>query len=39
MILGLDPSLRNFGWVLMEDDGIFLDKGMISTGAMMVFVQ
>ena len=24
MILGLDPSLRNFGWVLMEDEGTFL---------------
>ena len=39
MILGLDPSLRNFGWVLMEDDGTFLDKGMMSTGAKMVFVK
>ena len=39
MILGLDPSLRNFGWVLMEDDGTFLDKGMMSTKADMVFVQ
>ena len=38
MILGLDPSLRNFGWVLMEDDGSFLDKGMMSTEASMVFV-
>lgn len=39
MILGLDPSLRNFGWVLMEDDGTFLDKGMMSTEASMVFVE
>lgn len=39
MILGLDPSLRNFGWVLMEDDGTFLDKGMMSTEASMVFVS
>lgn len=39
MILGLDPSLRNFGWVLMENDGTFLDKGMMSTKANMVFVQ
>ena len=39
MILGLDPSLRNFGWVLMEDDGTFLDKGMMSTGAKMVFIN
>ena len=39
MILGLDPYLRNFGWVLMEDDGIFLDKGMMSTEASMVFVE
>ena len=39
MILGLDPSLRNFGWVLMEDDGTFLDKGMMSTKADMVFIK
>jgi hypothetical protein len=39
MILGLDPSLRNFGWVLMEDDGHFLDKGMMSTKADMMFVN
>jgi len=39
MILGLDPSLRNFGWVLMEDDGQFLDKGMMGTEASMVFIE
>ncbi len=39
MILGLDPSLRNFGWVLMTDEGDFLDKGMMSTEADMVFVE
>lgn len=39
MILGLDPSLRNFGWVLMEDNGVFLDKGMMGTTADMMFVN
>lgn len=39
MILGLDPSLRNFGWVLMEDDGSFLDKGMMGTEASTMFVE
>lgn len=39
MILGLDPSLRNFGWVLMTDDGQYLDKGMMGTTAEMMFVD
>ena len=39
MILGLDPSLRNFGWVLIEDDGTYLDKGMMSTSAKEVFIE
>lgn len=39
MILGLDPSLRNFGWVLIEDDGTFLEKGMMSTSASTMFVE
>jgi Holliday junction resolvasome RuvABC endonuclease subunit len=39
MILGLDPSLRNFGWVLIKDDGTFMDKGMMSTSAKTMFVQ
>jgi len=39
MILGLDPSLRNFGWVLVEEDGTFMDKGMLSTKASMIFIH
>jgi Holliday junction resolvasome RuvABC endonuclease subunit len=39
MILGLDPSLRNFGWVLIDDDGSFMDKGMMSTSAKEVFIE
>jgi len=39
MILGLDPSLRNFGWVLMGDNGDFLDKGMMGTTTEMMFVD
>lgn len=39
MILGLDPSLRAFGWVLMTNEGHFLDKGMMSTDADMIFVD
>ena len=39
MILGLDPSLRNFGWVLITDEGVFLDKGMMSTNPKTLFVQ
>jgi len=39
MILGLDPSLRNFGWVLITDEGDFLDKGMMKTEASMMFVS
>jgi len=39
MILGLDPSLRNFGWVLITDEGEYLDKGMMGTEADMVFVE
>lgn len=38
MILGLDPSLRNFGWTLISDDGSFLDKGTMKTEASEVFV-
>jgi Holliday junction resolvasome RuvABC endonuclease subunit len=38
MILGLDPSLRNFGWTLIRDDGSFLDKGTMKTEASEVFV-
>lgn len=39
MILGLDPSLRNFGWTLIKDDGSFLDKGTMKTEANMMFLQ
>lgn len=39
MILGLDPSLRAFGWVLMTDDAQFLDKGMMGTDTDMIFVD
>lgn len=39
MILGLDPSLRNFGWTLIRDDGHFLDKGTMKTEAKMMFVD
>lgn len=39
MILGLDPSLRNFGWVLMSDEGEYIDKGMMGTEADMIFVD
>jgi Holliday junction resolvasome RuvABC endonuclease subunit len=39
MILGLDPSLRNFGWVLMTDDGEYMDKGMMGTDTDMIFVD
>ena len=38
MILGLDPSLRNFGWTLIRDDGHFLDKGTMKTGTDTTFV-
>lgn len=39
MILGLDPSLRNFGWTLITDNGSFLDKGTMKTGTDMMFLQ
>lgn len=39
MILGLDPSLRNFGWTLITDDGAYLDKGTMKTEASMMFVN
>ena len=39
MVLGLDPSLRNFGWVLMDEEGRYMDKGMLSTKADMIFIQ
>lgn len=39
MILGLDPSLRNFGWVLLDSAGSFLDKGMMSTTPKMMFLD
>jgi len=39
MILGLDPSLRAFGWVLMTDEAQYLDKGMMGTDADMIFVD
>jgi Holliday junction resolvasome RuvABC endonuclease subunit len=39
MILGLDPSLRNFGWVLIDDEGKFLEKGMMSTTTKTMFVE
>lgn len=39
MILGLDPSLRAFGWVLMTDNAEFLDKGMMGTDSDMIFVE
>lgn len=39
MILGLDPSLRNFGWTLIRDDGSYLDKGTMKTGTDMMFLQ
>jgi Holliday junction resolvasome RuvABC endonuclease subunit len=39
MILGLDPSLRNFGWVLINDEGKFLEKGMMSTTTKTMFVE
>lgn len=38
MILGLDPSLRNFGWTLITDSGDFLEKGTMKTEASEVFV-
>ena len=39
MILGLDPSIRNFGWTLIRDDGHFLDKGTMKTEAKTMFVE
>ncbi len=39
MILGLDPSLRNFGWTLIHDGGGFMEKGTMSTSASTQFVK
>lgn len=39
MILGLDPSLRNFGWTLIRDDGSFLEKGIMGTESKMMFLD
>lgn len=39
MILGLDPSLRNFGWTLIGDDGVFLEKGTMHTTTSTLFVE
>ena len=39
MILGLDPSLRNFGWTLITDEGAIIDKGMMKTAPKTIFIQ
>jgi Holliday junction resolvasome RuvABC endonuclease subunit len=39
MILGLDPSLRAFGWTLIDDNLSIVDKGMFSTEADIIFVD
>ncbi len=39
MILGLDPSLRNFGWTLISDEGEFMSKGTMKTDAQMMFLD
>jgi hypothetical protein len=39
MILGLDPSLRNFGWTLISDEGAFMDKGTMKTDTSTLFVK
>ena len=40
IVLGIDPSLRGFGWVVIDKDGVgLIDKGLLSTGADMVFVD
>ena len=40
IILGLDPSLRGFGWVLLDADGIsIVEKGLLSTDADMIFID
>ena len=39
MILGLDPSLRAFGWTLIDDNLSIVDKGLFSTEADIIFVD
>ena len=39
MILGLDPSLRAFGWTLIDDNLSIVDKGLFSTEADVIFVD
>ena len=39
IILGLDPSLRNFGWTLIDSEGKYLDKGTLKTEASMMFLD
>lgn len=37
--LGLDPSLRAFGWTLINDNAEIMDKGLLGTDADMIFVE
>lgn len=37
--LGLDPSLRAFGWTLIDDDAQIIDKGLLGTDSDMIFVE
>jgi Holliday junction resolvasome RuvABC endonuclease subunit len=37
--LGLDPSLRAFGWTLIDDNAIVLDKGTLGTDSDMIFID
>ncbi len=39
MILGLDPSLRAFGWTLIDENLSIVDKGLFSTEADVIFVD
>ena len=39
MILGLDPSLRAFGWTLIDENLSIVDKGLFSTEADIIFVD
>lgn len=40
MILGIDPSLTQFGWCLIEDDGFtVIERGRFKTKASDVFVE
>jgi len=37
--LGLDPSLRAFGWTLIDDNAQILEKGLLGTDSDMIFVE